>query len=788
MPAWDQDPIVEPSAQPGAKRPAWEDAPIVKPPAAVSAPKSGYLMGLRDPVDALAQIAENVVPSGVATKVNQFNNWLADKGLPLARVEESDKGATKLVRDVNKQYDQQRRSAAGGVSSLVTGQEADPGFDWGRLAGNVVNPVTIMAAPSIGTASTFTQLAARGAAAGAMGGLLQPVTSDDAETDFWKRKGGQAAVGAVTGAVATPIISKTAQGVARGVDSARRAVGGRMVTEEQVRVAAANAARANGVNFQNLPQATRDMVEDQVRQSLRTGQRIDPAAIMRRVEAESVGLTGDAALTTGQVTRNPMLFTQERNMRGVEISTPQGRGNPLMERFANQNRALSERFGKLGADQATDQHTAGQTIIDSLRRFDEPIREGVDGMYQNARSMAEGRTVHLDHAAFSQAANEALDRGMWGRFVPPEVRGMLNDITEGKVPLTVENEVQIDGILSAAQRKAGRGTPEWSAIGQIRTALQSTPFARTGTPTASYPNVGGAAQAAGDVVDNGVTDAAFREIHPTALPGQRALPAPPGRSMTTEADFAMPRQQTYQVGPAATPEARPEDAGQAARDAFAQARRAARNRFAMHEENPALQAALDNAAPDNFIRRYVLGGNAQDLQNLRQALANDAEAMAQARAQIANHLRRAAFGENPTGDKTFAANRYMETLRAIGAPRLSAFFSPEEIQQFTSLGRVASNINTQPAGSAVNNSNTGSAVMTMLSRLSESPILRNIPGARAVANQVGEMQTEAQIRAALSGQVPAPPAELSPELVRAINRLLPLGGAAAGSLGGVAGQ
>ena len=78
--------------------------------------------------------------------------------------------------------------------------------------------------------------------------------------------------------------------------------------------------------------------------------------------------------------------------------------------------------------------------------------------------------------------------------------------------------------------------------------------------------------------------------------------------------------------------------------------------------------------------------------------------------------------------------------------------------------------------------------MTMLSRLSESPILRNIPGARAVANQVGEMQTEAQIRAALSGQAPTPPAELSPELVRAINRLLPLGGAAAGSLGGVAGQ
>lgn len=700
MPAWDQDPIVEPSAQPGAKRPAWENAPIVKPPASVSAPKSGYLMGLRDPVDALAQIAENVMPSGVATKVNQFNNWLVDQGVPLARVEESDKGATKLVRDVNKQYDAQRGE--------------DAGFDWGRLAGNVVNPVTIMAAPSVGTASTVTQLATRGAMAGAMGGALQPVTSDDAETDFWKRKGGQAAVGALTGAVATPIISKTAQGVARGTQSARQAIAGRMVTDEQVRVAAANAARANGVDFQNLPQGMRDMVEDQVRQSLRSGQRIDPAAIMRRVEAESVGLTGDAALTTGQVTRNPMLFTQERNMRGVEISTPQGRGNPLMERFANQNRALTQQFDNLGAGAATEPGQAGQTLMDALRAVDEPRRAGVDALYETARGMNSGRAAPLERGTFSQIANAELEQGQWGRFLPPQVRELLNDVSSGQTPFDVDAAVQIDSILSAVQRRAGQGSPEASAVGVVRNALQRTPLAQT------------------DLPDGGM--------------------------------------------------------GQAAREAFDTARQAARARFADIERSPAMSAALDNEAPDNFVRRYLLNANARDLQALREQLAGNPEALQQARAQVANHLRRAAFGENPTGDAPFSANRYMETLRQLGRQRLGALFAPDEIDRMATIGRVASNITTQPAGSAVNNSNTGSAVMTMLSRLSESPILRNIPGARAVANQVGEMQTEAQIRAALSGQAPTPPAELSPELVRAINRLLPLGGAAAGSLGGVAGQ
>lgn len=714
MPAWDKDPIVEPGSQPTTRRAAWEGAPVVKPSAPVSAPRSGYLMGLRDPVDALAQIAENAMPAGVATKVNQFNNWLADKGLPLARVEESDQGTTKMVRDVNAQYDQQRKSAAGGVSGLVTGQEADPGFDWGRLAGNVVNPVTVMAAPSVGAARTVGQLALRGAAAGAVGGALQPVTSEDASENFWQRKGGQAAVGAVTGAVATPVLSKVAQGMGRGVQSVREAVARRGVTEEQVRVAAANAARVNGINFQDLPQGMRDMVEDQVRQSLRTGQRMDPAAIMRRVEAESVGLTGDAALMTGQVTRNPMLFTQERNMRGVEISTPQGRGNPIMERLSNQNRALTQRFDDLGAGAATEPGQAGQTLMDALRAVDAPRRAEVDTLYETARGMNSGRAAPLERGTFSQIANADLEQGQWGRFLPPQVRELLNDVSSGQTPFDVDAAVQIDSILSAVQRRAGQGSPEASAVGVVRNALQRTPLAQT------------------DLPDGGV--------------------------------------------------------GQAAREAFDTARQAARARFADIEGSPAMRAALDNEAPDNFVRRYVLGANARDLQALQQQLSGNPEAMQQARAQVANHLRRAAFGENPTGDAPFVAKRYMETLRQLGRQRLSAFFSPEEIDRMATIGRVASNITTEPAGGAVNNANTASAVMTMLSKVSESPILRNIPGARALANQAGEMRTEAQVRAALSGQPPVQPAELSPELVRAINRLLPLGGAAAGSLGGVAGQ
>jgi hypothetical protein len=409
-----------------------------------------------------------------------------------------------------------------------------------------------------------------------------------------------------------------------------------------------------------------------------------------------------------------MQFTQERNLRGVEIATPQGRGNPLMERFANQNQALANNFRDLGANGATEANTAGQTLIDALQAADRPVRAGVDEAYTAARAMNNGRAAPLERGTFSQTANAALEQGQWGRFLPAEVRGLLNDISSGNTPFDVDAAVQIDGILSSVQRRAGNGSPEASAVGVVRDALRNTPFQAT------------------EFADGG--------------------------------------------------------AGQAARDAFDTARQSARARFANIEATPALAAALDDVAPDQFVQRFILNGNARDLQALRATLEADPAALGQARAQVAAHLQRAAFGENLAERAQFSPERFAKTLRAIGGLRLGAFFSPEEIQQLNRVARAGATVNTQPAGSAVNYSNTGSALMSMLGRLAETPMLRRVPGARAVANQIGEMRTERQMNQALSGQLPAPPAELSPETMRALERLFPLPGAAGGALGGMAVQ
>jgi hypothetical protein len=171
-------------------------------------------------------------------------------------------------------------------------------------------------------------------------------------------------------------------------------------------------------------------------------------------------------------------------------------------------------------------------------------------------------------------------------------------------------------------------------------------------------------------------------------------------------------------------------------------------------------------------------------------LENSPEALGQARAQIADTLKRAAFGGNVSGDAGFAPVRYDNVLKAIGRQKLEVFFSPSEIVRMNLAGKVASDISSIPAGAkyAVNHSGTGAAVMNLLSKLSEVPMLRQVPGARMVANQIGEIQTERAINQALRAPLPDQAPKLSPEQVRAIQRLFAPAGVGAGILAGSSAQ
>lgn len=672
----------------GSRQPSGTVAP--------DAPTSGIVMGMRDPIDAGAQLLRRAVPDVVGNAVDDFGNWLASKGLPVAP-SSGVAGVDKIVKSTNAGYEANRAD------------EGETGFDGTRLVGNMLNPANYVGGGSVKAAQGIKALALAGAKAGGASAMLQPVLDTN---NFWENKAAQAATGAAAGAVMTPLVNAGAKVVGKSTGRLWEKLKPRDVSAERINIAVNNTFASQGIAPADIPDVMRESVMRQVQEALQAHAKLDPKAMVRKAQFEAVGLTGDAGPTLGQATRDPMQFANEKNLSGVRIKTPHGEGNPLADRFNLQNQRLGEVFDQAGASGAVDKTTAGQVILDALKKSDVPVKQSVDDAYGAARAMTGGRAAELDRSAFSQAANAELDKGQWGHFVPAEVRNLLNDVTSGKAPLTVDTEVQINEILSKVQRKFGKGSAEWSAIGVIRDALKNTPLSE------------GAAIDAARTVDDPIIDA--------------------GVKVSMKA-------------------AGPVDEGAAARELFAQARKAARDRFATIESTPALKAALDNEAPDHFVRNFVINGDVRDVQALKGVLKNSPEALAQARAQIADHLKRAAFGENPSGDKGFTADRYLNTIRAIGKQKLEVFFSPAEIVRLNLAGKVASDINSIPVGakSGTNTSGTGAAVMNMLSKLSESSLMRKIPGARMVANQIGEIKTEKQINQALKPALEQPKRELT---------------------------
>lgn len=669
------------------------------PDTAPSAGKGGMLgglwMGLRDPIDAGAQILSRGVDAGV-----QGINSVTGLNLPRPDVASVDR----IVNTADAERQQSRQLAG------------NDGFDGSRMVGNIVNPVNLVGGWSAAAAKTLPQLALRGAQAGAIGAATQPVVGDT--TDFWSQKAGQAATGALAGAVATPLLSKGLEAagtaVKAGANMLQRGAAKAAATPERINVTVTNVLNSAGVSPADITDAMRESIRTQVQQALAAGQKLDPKALLRQAQAEAVGLTDDAALTLGQRTREPMQFAREQNLSGINLQGPQGAGNPLSTRFAEQNKRLGQVFEP--ANGAGDPLAAGQTMMATLQAANETADANVRAAYGAFRS-ATGRDLEVPLQGLAQ-----------------DYAATLRDFGD-TIPSAIRNQFEALGLLGGTQRRGMDITEAERLIKLINV----------------HYDPGNKAQRAGlDQLRNGLQ-----------------------RAVTEAADVA------------------DNGAGAEAAQLASEARQTAAGVFQARKDAPALAAAQADKAPDRFVQQYLIGAPVRDVQALAPYLQQNPEAWQQARAQIAETLRRAAFGENLSGDKVFAPERYATALRQLGPQRLEVFFTPQEMVRLNLVGKVASDTLSTPAGAqrAVNYSNTGAAnannVLSVLSKISESPLMRNLPGARSLANQVGEIKTEREIGRALSQQAPKPSAELSPEALRALRLLLPPGavglGAAVGS-------
>lgn len=364
------------------------------------------VQGMRDPVDGLAQLAPRALSAvssvgGLAhNRVSQFFDSEA------ARVD--------ALNTANEQQYQGARQA--------TGQE---GFDGGRILGNVGSPVNAavaLAAPIRG-GMTLGQLAGRGAAAGALGGAVQPINDPAAQQNFGAEKAAQAFMGAATGAVVSPALTRGAEAVTRRLvrpDAATAGARASLQVDDQVRAA----LREIGQTPESIGEATMAGLRRQATEALRSGRKIDAAALLRKSDFEALGIQP----TLGQITRNPMQYAREQNLRGID-----GVGERITARLVEQRRTMGDLLRTHSAG-STERADAGQAIIDALKSADDQMGKKITGLYSAARASAKA-DLDIPLQGFAQDVADVVDR--------------FGD----KVPSGVMNQVRNLGLLGGAQRR-----------------------------------------------------------------------------------------------------------------------------------------------------------------------------------------------------------------------------------------------------------------------------------------------------------------------------------------------
>lgn len=154
-----------------------------------------FLRGMKDPVDAGAQLLTNILPDSIVQAGNKANNWLADNTGLVGRLPEG--GVDQQVREGEKQYQAQR---------LANGES---GIDGYRIAGNMVSPANLAVASKIPAATSLGSRVLTGAYSGGLFGALTPVGEGDFTQEKLKQIGMGAAVGGVmpvvTGSIARVI-------------------------------------------------------------------------------------------------------------------------------------------------------------------------------------------------------------------------------------------------------------------------------------------------------------------------------------------------------------------------------------------------------------------------------------------------------------------------------------------------------------------------------------------------------------------------------------------------------
>lgn len=518
---------------------------------------------------------------------------------------------------------------------------------------------------------------------------------------------GNQLLAAVLGGVAAPVAVSGVIGAGRSAAQAARSLTGGQTA--QIDGQLQMLLGQQGIDWSRLSDTVKASMRQDAAAMIQRGQPLDPAAVRRLAEFRMI----EATPLRGDITQNARDVTAQRNLAKTQANMPGAFGGPDLPAITQDNakRVLGALDGS--ATSAVDSGGTARGIMGVIGSKDARMRAIENRLYSRANSAA-GQDIELARGVFTQQAFANLAAKNKTAFLPEEIGKLLDDISRGvdargnPVPFNVAAIDNLKTILATAQRGTANGNAR-AAIGAVREALDNTPVA----------------------------------------PIKRDFG---GGQMVTEGGAAFLQQQDQLPGEALR--------------AYDRARAFARGRRTWQESAAFIEDALDNADPEKFVQKHIVGGRVDDLQRMARELQQQPQLVEATRRQMVEYILKRGGADVERG--VFSSKGMLDALEQLGDRRLGVFFSPAEIQKIKAAIQVGRSMQAQPIGSAVNNSNTGAMVLgrvaNIISNATGLPVLGPMvatPLQGAVLS--AQARSAANIRPALIGpQAPQPGMSLLP--------------------------
>lgn len=228
-------------------------------------------------------------------------------------------------------------------------------------------------------------------------------------------------------------------------------------------------------DMRNVPLGVVQNLRQRVDKALRQGD-LDEAALKRLVAYAKTGATP----TRGKISRDPVDFGIEENLARTGAQSTDENIQQLARIKSGNIEQLIRGLDDIAEGTTLDLFKAGEATIESVSRRNAQFKAIQNALYAKARD-TQGRALPLRRDEFIRRADTYLRQGNLNRYLPPEVRGMMNDIAYGiksskgekvDVPFNVDVIDSLESLLATEQRNA-KGSAK-AAIAAVKRALVET--------------------------------------------------------------------------------------------------------------------------------------------------------------------------------------------------------------------------------------------------------------------------------------------------------------------------